>query len=152
MALIDKLNDELKSSLKSGDAVRASVIRMLKADINNTAIRADKNALDESEVLKVVQKHVKQHIDSITQFEKGNRADLVAKEKDELKVLESYLPAQMPDADLEGVINSVLDEAGVTGIKDLGRVIKAALERVKGAADGKRVSECAGRLLKKRLG
>lgn len=146
-ALERKLQSDLVTALKAKDAVAASVIRMLKADIGTTAIRLKKRDLEEGEVIAVVQRHIKQHHDSIEQFSKGGRQDLVEKERAELAVLEGYLPKQLTDGELESMAAGVIQELGVTQKKDMGRAIKVVLEKAGGKVDGKRVSQVMQRLL-----
>lgn len=146
--LEEKFNEELKTALKGRDAVKASVIRMLKADIGNTAIRSGKNTLTDEEIIKVIQKQIKQHQDSIEQFKNGNRQDLVDKESKELDILKGYVPEQVSDAELESAVKAVIEELKAVSKKEMGLVIKAVLEKLKGRADGRRVSQIAQNLLK----
>ncbi len=146
--LEEKLNEDLKKALKGKDAVKTSVIRMLKADIINAAIKLKKKALSDDEVLKIIRQHISKHSDSIEQFKKGNRDDLVQKEEKELEILKGYMPEQLSDTELQALVKSVIEElGGITTKKEMGKVIKAVLEKAKGAADGKRVSAIASRLL-----
>ncbi len=143
----EKLNEDLKNALKAKDAVKISVIRMLKADIMNVAIKLKKKALSGDEVLKIIRQHISKHKDSIEQFKKGNRDDLVQKEEKELEILKAYMPEQLSDAELQTLVKSTIEELGATTKKEMGKVIKAVLEAAKGKADGKRVSAIASRLL-----
>ncbi len=147
--LEEKLNEDLKTSLKSKDPVRVSVIRMLKADINMTAIRAGSDKLTDEEIMKVIQRQIKQRGESIQQFRAGNREDLAGKEQSELEVLKSYLPEQISDDELKSIVLETIKEVNATSPKDMGKVIKSVLEKVQGKADGKRVSLVAQELLKK---
>ena len=146
--LESKLNDDMKAALKSKDAVRVSVIRMLKADITLTAVRSSKQSLSDDEITKVIQKQIKQRNDSIEQFTNGARPDLAAKEKTELEVLKSYVPDQMDDAELEALVSSVIEKTGAREPKDMGRVMKEVLDAASARVDGKRVSSAVRRLLK----
>lgn len=145
--LEEKLNEDLKNALRAKNAVKISVIRMLKADITNTAIKLKKKALGDDEVLKVIQQHISKHKDSIEQFKKGNRDDLVQKEEKELEILKAYMPEQISDSELQTLVKSTIEELGAATKKEMGNVIKAVLEKAKGKADGKRVSQIASRLL-----
>lgn len=142
-----KLNEDLKSALKAKDAVKVSVIRMLKADIMNAVIKLKKKALGGDEVLKIIRQHISKHKDSIEQFKKGNRDDLVQKEEKELEILKAYMPKQLSDGELETLVKSTIEELGATTKKEMGKVIKAVLETAKDKADGKRVSQIASQLL-----
>ena len=145
--LEEKLNEELKAALKGKNAIKASVIRMLKADINNTAIKLKKASLSDEEVLKVIQRHIKQHNDSIEQFKNGNRMDLVEKEEKELEILKTYVPEQISDEKLEALVKDAIKETEATTRKDMGKVIKVVIEKAGGRADGKRVSQAVQKLL-----
>lgn len=138
--LRDKLDQDLKGALKARNDLAVSVIRMLKADMTNTAIKLKKDSLDDSDVLKIIQQHISRHKDSIEQFKKGKRDDLAQKEERELKILEGYVPEQMSDAELEKIAKSVIEEIGSSAKSDMGRIIKAVLDKTKSKADGKRVS------------
>lgn len=142
-----KLNEDLKNALKAKDAVKLSVIRMLKADITNAALKLKKKALGDDEVLKIIRQHISKHKDSIEQFKKGNRDDLVQKEEKELAILKAYMPQQLSDSELEKLVKSTIEELGATTKKEMGKVIKAVLEAAKDKADGKRVSQIASQLL-----
>jgi len=145
--LEEKLNEELKTALKGKNAIKASVIRMLKADINNTAIKLKKASLSDEEVLKVIQRHIKQHNDSIEQFKNGNRMDLVEKEEKELVILKTYIPEQISNEKLEALVKDAIKETEATTRKDMGKVIKIVIEKAGGRADGKRVSQAVQKLL-----
>jgi len=145
--LEDKLNQDLKKALKEKNAIKASVLRMLKADITNTEIKLNKKSLKDEDILKIIQQHLNRHKDSIEQFKKGNRNDLVEKEEKELQELKAYMPKQLSDSELEALVKSAIAELGATTKKDTGKVIKAVMEKSKGAADGKRISQLLGQLL-----
>lgn len=136
--------------MKAQDAARTSVLRMAKAALKNLEI--DKKApLDDAEAAKVLSGLVKQREDSIEQFRKAARPELVAKEEAEAAVLRSYLPQQASDEEIAAAVASALAETGAAAPKDIGKVMKAALAALQAAgkpADGKRVSEAA----RKRLG
>lgn len=150
MSLRQKLNDDLKASMKSGDKLRLSVIRMVQSAVKNKEIdyRGKDNVPSEDEiVLSVLRTLVKQRKESIDQFQKGGRPDLVEAEQAELKVVESYLPAQMSREDVEKIVVEAIASTGATSAKDMGSVMKAVLAKTQGLADGKVVSE----LVKSRL-
>jgi uncharacterized protein YqeY len=136
--------------MKAKDAARTSVLRMAKAALKNREI--DKKApLDEAEAAKVLQGLVKQREDSIAQFEKANRLELVEKEKAEIVVLRGYLPQEASDDDIAAAVERAVEETGASSAKDMGKVMKAALSALQAAgkpADGKKVNEAA----RKRLG
>lgn len=147
MRLEEKLENEFKAALKEKNAIKVSTLRMLKADINN--LKLDKNIKDLSgeEIVRIIKRHVKQHKESIEQFEKGKREDLVEKETKELNILKGYLPEEMPEEELKKIIKDTVSELKASGKKDMGKVMKAVMQKVKGSADGKKVSEMVSGML-----
>ncbi|MFH1791820.1 MAG: GatB/YqeY domain-containing protein [Candidatus Omnitrophota bacterium] len=144
----ENLNERLMLAMKEKDAVKISVLRMLKADIGREKIAKNILSLDEAGVLRLVNKHIKQHLDSIEQFEKGGRVDLAEKEKGELRVLKLYVPDQMDDNELNSILRRVLDEMAGATAKEMGAVIKKVMENAGGRADGKRISQAVRDALK----
>ncbi|MFC1593773.1 GatB/YqeY domain-containing protein [Candidatus Omnitrophota bacterium] len=136
-----------KEALKAKDTVTSSVLNFLRSSLIYEAKEKRKDQLDDSEVIAVIKKQVKQRKDSIEQFTKGNRVDLAEKETKELEILTTYLPKQLDPGKLNGIIDEVIQALNATSPKDMGTVIKEVLERSAGAADGKQVSE----LVKARL-
>jgi len=145
--LSSRIENEIKTALKAGDKIRVSALRMLKADIMNEAIARKKPDLNESEIMAVIGRQIKRHLDSIEQFEKGKRSDLAEKEKQELEVLKSYMPEQLKDDEIEKIIKLAISETGASGAKDMGRVMKAVTEKTAMRADGKKVSDMVKKLL-----
>jgi uncharacterized protein len=141
-----KLNAEMVSAAKAKDKIRLSAIRMLKAALHNKEIDLIR-PLSEAEVLQVLSAIVKQRKDSIEQFAKGGRTDLVEKEEAELKVVQEFMPAQMSEAEVEAVIRKVIAEAGAVSVKDMGKVMKILMPELTGKADGKMVGEKVKALL-----
>lgn len=139
--LIDKIDEDLKSALKNRDALRVSTLRFLKASLLNLAIDKKGEKLEDSDVLEVIAKQVKQHQESIQGFSQGNRQDLVAKETQELEILKSYCPPQATDEELREWIRAAIAESGAKGPQDLGKVMKCIMPKTKGKADGKRVND-----------
>jgi uncharacterized protein YqeY len=146
MALKDQLDADLKASMRDKDAVKLSVIRMLKSAIKYREIEAMK-PLDDAGVLQVVSGEIKRHKDSVEQFRAGNRPELVQKEEAEIAVLLGYLPAQLGEAELKALVEAAVVRTGASGPRDMGAVMKALLPDVQGKADGRLVSE----LVKARL-
>lgn len=143
----ERINKELKEALKNKESIKVSVLRMLKSDIHNLSIQK-KAKLKKEDVIRVIRKQVGQHKDSIEQFTKGKRDDLVEKEKKELTILEAFLPKVMPQEELQKIINDVIKELGASTKKDMGKVIKAVIEKSAGRVDGKTVSQAVSQLLK----
>ncbi|MFI5184844.1 MAG: GatB/YqeY domain-containing protein, partial [Vicinamibacteria bacterium] len=147
--LLERITQDLTASMKAQDAPRTSALRMAKAALKNKEIDK-RSALDDSEVAKVIQGLVKQREDSIEQFQKANRPELVAKEKAEIEVLRPYLPQEASDAEIESAVATALAETGASSPKDIGRVMKAALSLLQASgkpADGKKVNESVRRRL-----
>jgi uncharacterized protein YqeY len=133
--------------MKAKDAARLSALRMLKAAIMNKGVEKGRD-LEDAEVLQVVSSLVKQRRDSIEQFSKAGRTDLVDKETGEIKVLEAYLPPAASAADIDAAVAAAIAETGATSVKDMGKVMKAVMPMLAGKnADGKAVSEAVRRTL-----
>jgi uncharacterized protein YqeY len=135
-----KLNAEMVVAAKAKDKVRLSTIRMLKTALHNKEIDLMR-PLNENETLQILSAIVKQRKDSIEQFVKGGRSDLVEKEEAELKVVQEFMPAQMSDDEVENVIRKAITEAGAVSVKDMGKVMKILMPQLTGKADGKMVGE-----------
>jgi len=135
-----KLNEEIVVAAKAKDKIRLSAIRMLKTALHNKEIDLMR-PLNESEILQILSAVVKQRKDSIEQFAKGGRNDLVEKEEAELKVVQEFMPAQMSDEEVETVIKKAIAEVGAVSVKDMGKVMKILMPQLTGKADGKAVGE-----------
>ncbi len=146
MTLKDQLNNDLKEAMKSRDKLRTETLRSLRSAIKYAEIEA-RAELDDAGVLAVIAKQAKQRQDSIVQFKKGQRADLVEKESAELAILESYLPAQMSEEEIREKAQAVINELGVTDLKGMGQVMKRLMTDLKGRADGKVVNQIVRQLL-----
>jgi uncharacterized protein YqeY len=129
------------------DADRTGALRMLKSAIGYAQIEKKVEPLPDADTLAVVQKEAKKRRDSITEFERGGRAELAAKEAAELKVLEEFLPKQLSPEELETLVKAAIAEAGATSKKDMGAVMKIAQAKAAGRADGKALSGLVNRLL-----
>ena len=147
MKIEEKIDNEYKTALKAKDAIKVSTLRMLKAEINNVKLSQSKPELKEDGIIKIVHRQIKQHKDSIEQFEKGNRTDLAEKEKKELAILSDYIPEQLSEDELKKIITEIIKELEATTKKDMGKVIKTAMEKAKGKADGKTVSRIVSQML-----
>ena len=147
MALIDEVSAAIADAMRRQDAPRLSALRMLKAALMNREVEKSR-ALDGAESLQVVSSLVKQRRDSIEQFQKGGRQDLVDKETAEIAVLERYLPPPVDPAALERAVAEAIAETGAASPKDMGRVMKAAMARLSGqTVDGRLVND----LVRKKL-
>jgi len=134
--MLDKLKADLKDAMRGKDAVAVSTIRMLISQMQYARIQAGKD-LAEADVLALLQRAVKTRREAIEQFEKGGRADLAAKERSEIGVVERYLPASMGEDDMTKAVDALLAELGITDKKDLGRAMKEFMARHRGHVDGK---------------
>lgn len=147
MSLSERIQKELTEAIKARDELRVSVLRMMKTALHNRQVEKMR-PLEEAEAVQVLQTLVKQRREAIEQFAKGGRADLVAKETQELAVLESYLPAPPSQEELDAAIRAAIQETGATSPKQMGAVIKAARERLAGkAVDGKMLADRVRALL-----
>jgi len=135
-----KLNEEIAVAAKARDKIRLSAIRMLKTALHNKEIDLMR-PLNETEILQILSAVVKQRKDSIEQFAKGGRSDLVEKEEAELKVVQEFMPVQMSDEEVETVIKKAIAEVGAVSVKDMGKVMKILMPQLTGKADGKIVGE-----------
>jgi uncharacterized protein len=141
VALIDEITASIADAMRQHDPVRLSALRMLKAALVNREVERGR-ALDVPESQQVVNALVKQRKDSIDQFGKGGRQDLVDKETAELRVLETYLPAAADPAVVERAVAEAIEETGASSAKDMGRVMKAAMAKLAGqSVDGKTVND-----------
>jgi len=140
MGLKERLVSDLKQSLKAGEKLRLSTIRLLMSEIKNAEI-AKRGELTEDELLSVVSREAKRRRESIEEFKKGKREDLVEKESFELQVLQGYLPEQLSEGDLLRIVQKTIDEVGASAPGDLGKVMGKLMPRVRGRADGKHVNE-----------
>ena len=144
--LTETIRADMTVSMKAREAEKLSTLRMLQAAVKNEQIETRRELTDE-EVFVLIRKAVKQRLDSIDQFTKGNRPELAAKEQSELELLKTYLPPEMTDAELESGLREIIASTGAQSKKDLGKVMKEASARYKGRADGKKIQEMVSRLL-----
>ena len=147
MALNEKVNTDISAAMKAKDASRLSALRMLKAAIMNKGVEKGRD-LEDSEVLQVVSSLVKQRRDSIEQFSKAGRSDLVEKETAEIAVLEAYLPPAATAEEIDAAVAAAIAETGAASPKDIGKVMKAVMPRLAGKnADGRTINEAVRRKL-----
>lgn len=150
MSLNDQFAQDLKQAMKAKDAVRLRTIRSLRAALKEKEIaeRRDGEAhLSEEQVLAVVQKQAKQRRDAIAQYEPAGRDDLAAKEQEELEIIEAYLPKQLGDEEIRRVVQEIVAATGASSMREMGKVMSATMEQLRGRADGRRISEIARELL-----
>ncbi len=148
MTLQERLVEEMKDAMRTGQAEKLSVIRMVRASLKNREIERGKGKpLTDADVMEVILSGIKQRRDAIEQFRKGGRADLVAKEEHEVVILQSFLPPPLSDDELAGLVREAAVEVGASGPKDMGKVMKAVLPRVAGRAEGGAVNAVVKRHL-----
>jgi uncharacterized protein YqeY len=141
-----KLSDDLKQAMRSGDTLKRSAIRMLMAAIKNAEI-ARQAKLEDSDILGVIAKELRQRRESIEAFEQGNRQDLVDKEEAEMVVLQGYLPPQLTRDEIVEAVRKVIAEVEATGPGDKGKVMPKIMAQLKGRADGREINEVVTELL-----
>ena len=139
--LEDKILNDYKEAMKSKDTLKSSVLSFLRADMINVAVAKKKTKLDDSEVIPVIKKQIKQRQDSIEQFSKGGRIDMAEKEKKELEILKTYLPPELSTEEIKKIIEEAVATTCAQDMKDMGKVMKEVNARVAGQADGKLVSD-----------
>ena len=144
--LTDKIRADLTAAMKAQEKEHLSVIRMLQSAVKNEQINAGHELSDE-EAMSVIRKAVKQRQDSIEQYSNAGRTELADKERSEMEILKTYLPAELSAEELESGLREIIESTGAQSKKDLGKVMKEASARYKGRADGKKIQELVSRLL-----
>lgn len=139
MSLRTQINEDMKTAMRAKEAHRLSAIRLLLAAIKQREVD-ERKELDDKEIVGVVEKMIKQRRESISQYEKASRADLVEAEKFELEVLQAYMPQQLSDAEIEAAVSAALAESGAQGMRDMGKVMAILKPQLSGRADMSAVS------------
>jgi len=141
MNLEQKINEELKASIKKGDKLRMETLRSIRATIiefNKSGIDREMNQDDEIKILKSASKKRK---DAIEMYEKGGRPDLAEKEKQEMEIISEFLPKQLSQAEIAIVVSAIIEDLNASGLKDIGKVMASAMQQLKGKADGSLVQQ-----------
>ncbi len=146
MSLEDRIVQELKAAMKAKDELRVSCLRMLKTAMKNKQVERGEKLKDE-EIEGIISSLVRKGQEASEEFKKGGREDLAAKEEEEIKILYDYLPEQLSSVDIENILKEIISESSVSSPKDLGKVMKVAMARMAGKAQGKEVNEIARKLL-----
>lgn len=154
MDFLEKISKDLATAMKSKDEGRellVSVLRMIKAAVKNAEIarRGSDKGLTDDDIVNVLSSMVKQRRDSVEQYIKANRRDLADKENKEIEIIQRFLPQQLTETELDTLVMSTIREAGISGVKELGRLMKELMPKVKGKADGKVVNQRAKEMLEK---
>ncbi|MBC8413394.1 MAG: GatB/YqeY domain-containing protein [Nitrospira sp.] len=149
MSISDKLSNDLKNAMKSGDKEKLSILRMIISALKNIEIESREKASDD-DTLKILRSFQKRAKDSINQFSTAGRTDLADKEKAELAIITGYLPSQLSEDDIINAVREAADALGATGPADMGKVMREAMTRLKGQADGKLVNTIVKQILEAR--
>ncbi len=147
--LVDRIQSDLKQAMRDRDTSRIRTLRSIRAAIQQKEIeiRTAGAGISDEEAIALLQKQAKQRRDSIDQFEAANRDDLVATEREELEIIEDYLPKQLNDNEIRNIVHEIVQEVGAESISDMGKVMGPAMGRLRGKADGRRVNEIVRELL-----
>ena len=144
--LKEKLLEDLKNSMKEKNIVRKNVIQMVRAAI--LQVEKDKQiTLDDNQIIDIIAKESKKRKDSLADYEKSGREDLINEIKEEIEILAEYLPKQLSLEEVEAIVKEVIEEVGATSMKDMGKVMKTAKEKIGAASDGKTINEIVKKLL-----
>lgn len=141
MTITDRLTQDMKTAMKARDKEKLSTIRMVKASMQNEAIKLGKDSLSEEEELTVLSREVKQRNDSLHEFKEAGREDLVEGLEREIEILQVYMPKQLTDEELKQIVEETVQEVGATSKSDMGKVMSAVMPKVKGKADGSKVNK-----------
>ena len=140
MSLKEKLQEDLKSSMKNKDTLRKSVITLVRAAIKQYEVD-NRVELGDAEIIDIISKQLKQRNDSLIEFEKAGREDLVEETKSEIQVLKEYLPQQLSEEELEKIVIETIAEVGATSMKNMGKIMASIKPKTAGRADGRKINE-----------
>ncbi len=146
MSLKEQLKSDLKEAMRTKDILKRDTIRAINTMIKQIEVDQRIDLVDE-DVIKLIQKGIKQREEAILQFKEASRDDLVKNEQDQIDIFSLYLPKQLNDDELEAIIKSLITEVGATSMKDMGKIMNPAKEKIGGSADGKRINEMVKKLL-----
>ena len=146
MSLKEQINKDLKQAMKAKETKKRDALRLLNSAFKQIEID-ERKELNDEDVIKIIQKQVKQRNDSIEQYKKAGRDDLVAKEQQEINYYKTYLPVQLDDDELENIIKEIIASVGATSMRDMGKVMSVATKLLVGKADGKRINLSVKKLL-----
>ncbi|WP_066194129.1 MULTISPECIES: GatB/YqeY domain-containing protein [Gracilibacillus] len=141
MAIVEQLNQDMKQAMKNKEKLKLGVIRMVKAAMQNEAIKLQKDTLTDDEELTVLSRELKQRKDSLHEFKEAGREDLAGKLEEEITVVQSYMPEQLSDEALEEIVVQTIAEVQAQSKKDMGKVMSSLMPKVKGKAEGARVNQ-----------
>lgn len=146
MSLREQINNDIKTAMKEKNNSVRDALRLLSSAMKQIEVDERKELTDD-DVIKIIQKQVKQRYDAMTQYKNAGREDLYDQEASEAVIFEAYLPQQLNDEELESALRAIITEVGATSIKEIGKVMGAASKTLGSKADGKRINECAKKIL-----
>jgi uncharacterized protein YqeY len=146
MSLTEKITEDLKKAMKDKDEIRVSCLRMLKSYMKNNEVEKGRE-LNDNEIQSVISSQIRKGKEAAQEFRQGNRDELAAKEEKEIEILYSYLPKQLESGEIERILKETIAELSAESPKDLGKVMRTAMARMAGKAQGKEVNEIAKKLL-----
>lgn len=146
MQLKQRLYEDLKKAMKTKDEIRTRTLRLIISSIKTLEVEKMTEATDD-DVFRVLSKECRKRVEAIEAYKKGGREDLANEEQKELEIIKSYMPKQLSEEELKEIVKDVVEETGSSSIKDLGRVMKVLMPRVKGRADGKTVNDIVRQIL-----
>ncbi|MDP2078561.1 MAG: GatB/YqeY domain-containing protein [Sulfuricurvum sp.] len=146
MSLKEQINTDIKTAMKEKEVVKRDALRLLSSAMKQIEVDERKELSDE-DIIKIIQKQVKQRNDSMTQYKEAGRDDLYEIEAAEAAIFETYLPKQLSDEELQAAIRAIITEVNATTLKDIGKIMAAASKSIGALADGKRINECAKKFL-----
>lgn len=146
MSLKEQINNDIKTAMKEKEVVKRDALRLLSSAMKQIEVDERKELSDE-DIIKIIQKQVKQRNDSMTQYKEAGRDDLYDIEAAEAAIFETYLPKQLSDEELQAAIRTIITEVNAVSLKDIGKIMGAASKSIGALADGKRINECAKKLL-----
>ncbi|MDD5160129.1 MAG: GatB/YqeY domain-containing protein [Sulfuricurvum sp.] len=146
MSLKEQISNDIKTAMKEKNAPLRDALRLLSSAMKQIEVD-ERKELSDDDIIKIIQKQVKQRNDAMTQYRDAGREDLYEKEASEAAIFETYLPKQLSDDELENALRTIIAETGATSMKDIGRIMGAASKTIGTQADGKRINECAKALL-----
>ncbi len=146
MSLKEQINNDIKTAMKEKDNARRDALRLLSSAFKQIEVD-ERKELSDDDVIKIIQKQVKQRNEAMAQYREAGREDLYEKEASEAAIFETYLPQQLSDEELEAALRAIIAQTGAASMKEIGKVMGAASKTLGAQADGKRINECAKKLL-----
>lgn len=146
MSLKEQLKNDMKDAMRNKQVVKRDTIRAINTMIKQIEVD-ERKELNDDDVIKLLQKAIKQREEAIEQYKAGNRSDLVEKEQGQIDVISEYMPKQLSDEELEAAVKDIIEEVGATSMKDMGKIMPVAKSNIGASADGKRINETVKKLL-----